>query len=213
MIDSGIFLPGTPVMFDVSRAFSLKGQTFFRGFKEGHYLIIDLPNDENGAALVLKDEMPCILRFLFQGKVYAFQSEIIRVVRYPYPFVFIRYPEEIDSINIREVERYSVRIVAAFSEQAMEREGEENFRGTLIDLSDRGCLLETDCSFTIDTLLFLAFNLPNEERILNLACKVRRIFKKEEYYNLGLRFLVSEDPDIEKIIRYLGYLEALKGQT
>jgi c-di-GMP-binding flagellar brake protein YcgR len=213
MVESKIFLAGTPVMIDISRASGIKGHTFFRGHKEGHYLILDLPNDEDGAALALKDEMPCIVRFLFQGKVYAFQSEILRVIRYPYPFIFIPYPQELNSINLREVERYSVRIAATFSEQAMERAGKENYRGTLIDLSDKGCLLEAEHSFNIDTLLFLAFNLPNEEPILNLACKVRRISKKEAIYHLGLQFLVSEDPDIEKINRYLSYLEGLRIQA
>jgi c-di-GMP-binding flagellar brake protein YcgR len=212
MLEAGIFLPGTPVMFTVSGAVGKKGHTFFRGCNEGHYIILDRPNDDKGVPLSLKDHMPCIVRFLFQGMVYAFQSKIIRVISYPYPFVFIEYPQKIDSINLRNDERYAVQIPAIFSEQAMESTEEGNLQGNLIDLSVTGGLLEVNRSFNSDTLLFLAFNLPNEELILNLACKVRRITKKEETYHLGLKFSVLEDPDIEKIKRYLGFLGTLKIQ-
>jgi c-di-GMP-binding flagellar brake protein YcgR len=213
MPDSGIFVPGTQVMFEVPRSLETKGQTFFRGCKEDHYIILDYPNNANGVPLALKDQMPCIVRFLFQGKVYAFETEIIRTVRYPYPFVFIHYPQELDYINLRNSERYPIRIPAVFSEQAIEGSVEGNPEGRMLDLSERGCLLEAKRLFDLDTLLFLAFNLPNEEMIMNLAAKVRRISRKEETYYLGLQFLVSEDPDIEKIRRYLAYLEALQIQA
>jgi c-di-GMP-binding flagellar brake protein YcgR len=213
MPDSGIFLPGTQVMFEVPRSLETKGQTFFRGLKEDHYIILDYPNNANGVPLVLKDQMPCVVRFLFQGKVYAFQSEIIRTIRFPYPFVFIQYPQKLDYINLRNSERYPIRIPTVFSKQAMEGPLEGILEGRILDLSDRGCLLETNQAVELDALIFLAFTLPNEESIKNLAVKVRRISKKEEAYYLGLQFMISEGPDLEKINRYLSYLQLLQVQV
>ncbi|MBA4393585.1 MAG: hypothetical protein C0407_08535 [Desulfobacca sp.] len=210
MPESGIFVPGTQVMFEVPRSLEAKGQTFFRGCKEDHYIILDYPNNASGVPLTLRDQMPCIVRFISHGKVYAFKSEIIRTVRYPYPFVFIQYPQELDYINLRNSDRYHIRIPTDFSEQALEGSMEENPEGRLLDLSERGCLLTTTKHFDLDTLLFLAFNLPNEEMIMNLAAKVRRISRKDETYHLGMQFLVTEDPDIDKIRRYLTYLQALQ---
>jgi c-di-GMP-binding flagellar brake protein YcgR len=212
MPDSGIFLPGTQVMFEVPRSLETKGQTFFRGCKEDHYIILDYPHNANGVPLVLKDQMPCIVRFLFQGKIYAFQSEIIRTIRFPYPFVFIHYPQKLDYINLRNSERYPIRITTVFSKQTMEGPLEGNLEGRILDLSDRGCLLETNQPVELDVLIFLTFALPNEEAIQNLAVKVRRISKKEETYYLGLQFMISEGPEIEKINRYLSYLQLLQVQ-
>lgn len=213
MLDSAIFLPGTQVLFEVPHLSGVKSQTFFRGCREDHYIILDYPYNSNGVPLPLKDGMPCIIRFICQGKVYAFPSEIQRTVRYPYPFVFINYPQELDHINLRNTERYPIRIPTVYSEQALEGTHDGCPSGQLLDLSETGCLLETDQRFDLETLLFLAFNLPNQEPIKNLSVKVKRISRKEEAYQLGLQFVVSEDPDIEKIRNYLSYLQSLRIQN
>ncbi len=157
--------------------------------------------------------MACIIRFLFQGKVYAFQSEIQKTIRYPYPFVFINYPDQLDHINLRDTERYPLLIPTVYSERALEGKPEDCLSGHLLDLSESGCLLKTEQRFESETLLFLAFDLPNGDSVLNLAGKVKRISRKEESYHLGLHFVVSEDPDIEKIKIYLSYLNLLRIQT
>lgn len=206
MPDCEIFLPGTPVMFEIPRSLEGKCPTYFRGYKEDHYIILDYPNNANGIPVPLKDQTSCIIRFIYEGKVYAFKSEIIRAVRYPFPLVFIQYPQALDNINLRNVERHNIRIPAIYSLKAMEEHQKGNPEGRLLDLSEAGCLLETIHSIEVGTMLFLAFRLPNEGRIQNLAAKVRRAFKKEETYHLGLQFMITEDPDIERIKRYLAYL-------
>lgn len=208
MPDCEIFLPGTPVMFEIPRSLEGKCPTYFRGYKEDHYIILDYPNNANGIPIPLKDQTPCIIRFIFAGKVYAFESEIIRAVRYPFPLVFIQYPQALANINLRNVERHSIRIPAIYSLQAMEEHQKGNQEGRLLDLSAAGCLLETTHAIEVETLLFLAFRLPNEERIQNLVAKVRRASKKEEAYHLGLQFMITEDPDIEKIKRYIAHLQS-----
>jgi len=212
--DKTIFLPGTQVMFEVPQLLSPKCTTFFRGFKEHHYIILDFPYDPSGVPLPLKDQMSCVVRFLFQGKVYGFESQIQQTSKYPYPFVFINYPKELNYINLRSSERYPIRIPAVYSKEALAILGslEGHPAGVMLDLSEKGCLLETNQSIELETPLFLAFNLPNQELIQNLAAKVKRISRKDEAYQLGLMFMVSEDPDIEKIRNYLSFLSGLQIQ-
>lgn len=213
MPDMGIFLPGTLVQFEIPHLSEAKCQTFFRGCREDQYIILDYPYYPTGLPLPLKDGMACIIRFLFQGKVYAFQSEIQKTIRYPYPFVFINYPQDLDCINLRNSERYPIRIPTVYAKEAQEGDSEGHPCGQMCDLSAKGCLLETNQPFELDTLLFLSFSLPNQEPIKNLAAKVRRISKKEEVYHLGLQFVDSRNQVIEKIGGYLSYLESLQIQA
>ena len=213
MIDSRIFMPGTQVKFEVPRTLDTKGQTFFRGYREDHYIILDYPCNDNRVPLPLKDKMKCIVRFLYQGKAYAFESEIQRTARYPYPFIFINYPDKLDNINLRNSERFSIRFPTFYNQEALEGALENYPSGMMLDLSEKGCLLETKQLLEQETLLFLAFNLPDQALIKNLVAKVKRISKKEEVYRLGMMFMVSEDPDIEKIRAYLSYMSAIQAQA
>jgi c-di-GMP-binding flagellar brake protein YcgR len=213
MPDISLFLPGTQVLFEIPHLSEARCQTFFRGCRQDHYIILDYPYYSNGVPLPLKDGMDCVVRFIFQGKVYAFQSQVQKAIRYPYPFVFINYPPKLAQINLRSTERYPILIPTVYSERALEGIQEGSLSGQLLDLSESGCLLETDQRFEMETLLFLAFKLSNQDSIMNLAGKVKRISRKEESYHLGLQFVVSEDPDIEKIKIYLSYLNLLRIQT
>ena len=205
-VDSSLFIPGTTVLFESPHIADSRTQTFFRGCKQDEYLILDYPENETGVPLTLKDGMPCIIRFLHQGRAFAFQSIIDKVLRYPYPFIFVTYPSELDSLNLRDSERHNVRFQAVYHQKSAEDAPKDDQIGTILDLSDRGCLLETDQPQTQESLLLLSFKLPNQKAIKNLAAKVRRISRREESYRLGLMFMVSEDPDIEKIREYLSYL-------
>jgi c-di-GMP-binding flagellar brake protein YcgR len=208
-VDPSLFLPGTPVMFEAPRLIDSRSQTFFRGCKEDEYIILDYPLSENGVSLALKDGMRCIVRFLFQGKAFAFEADIQKAVRYPYPFIFVTYPDELVNINLRNSERHSVRLPVFYHHKAIEKVSSA-LTGTILDLSEKGCLLETDQPQNPDTLLFLALTLPNQKTIRNLATKVRRVSRRDEKFLLGLMFMVSEDPDIEKIKEYLSHLKSLQ---
>ncbi len=209
MIDSRIFMPGTHVMFEVPRLLNSKSQTFIRGCKENAYIILDYPGNSDGVPLTLKDQMKCVVRFLSQGKAYAFESQIQKTIRYPYPFIFITYPLKLDNINLRNSERQPIRIPTSYNQQALEGPLEKYPAGLLLDLSEMGCLLETNQPLAPGTQVFLAFTLPNQEIIKNLVAKVKRISRKDEHYRLGLMFVVSEDPDSEKVKDYLFHLRAL----
>lgn len=117
MVKSEIFLPGTRVMFEVTYLPDAKFHTFIRGCKENHYIILDYPLTSLGTPLNLKEAMRCVARFLSQGKVYGFQSEIQKITRYPYPFIFINYPRHIDCINLRNTTRIPIRIPVVYSRQ------------------------------------------------------------------------------------------------
>jgi c-di-GMP-binding flagellar brake protein YcgR len=208
-VDASLFLPGTAVMFESPRLLDSRSQTFFRGCKEDEYIILDFPLNDNGVPLALKDGLPCVVRFLFQGKAFAFEAEIQKGVRYPYPFIFITYPTELDNINLRNSERHTVRLPVFYHHKAIEKVSSA-MTGNILDLSEKGCLLEADQSQPPDTLLFLALTLPNQKTIKNLAAKVRRVSRRDEKFQLGLMFMVSEDPDIEKIKEYLSHLKSLQ---
>jgi c-di-GMP-binding flagellar brake protein YcgR len=209
-VDSGIFCPGTSVLFESPRLPDSRTQTFFRGCKQDEYLILDYPQNDIGVPLALKDGMPCIIRFLHEGKAFAFQSEIDKVLRYPYPFIFVTYPTELENLNLRDSERHNVRFPGVYNHKSADGTSKNDLPGVILDLSAKGCLFETVHPQNPDSIILVSFSLPNQKNIKNLAAKIRRVSKREETYRLGLMFMVSEDPDIEKINEYLAYLGSLQ---
>ncbi|MBA4393586.1 MAG: hypothetical protein C0407_08540 [Desulfobacca sp.] len=210
MPESGIFLPGTKALIEIPQLLDSKSQTFFRGYKEDQFIILDFPHDAKGGPLPLKDLMPCIVRFFFQGKEYSFKSEIQKILPNTYPLVFINYPQAFDSISLRNSERCSMRIPTVYSRQLLEGDQEEQPVGQMLDLSEMGCLLEADQCQELDDRLFLTFTLPNQDVIKNLEAKIRRISRKGDLHHLGVLFVNSTDPRLQKIRTYLSFLESFQ---
>jgi len=208
MTESRIFMPGSFANFEIPHSAVIKSSTYIRGCKEGHYIILDHPLEKNDVQVMLQNDMPCIVRFLYQGKIYAFESRIMEIVKVPFPFIFTTYPEKLESINLRSTDRYPIQLSASFHLEGMENEN--NSPGTLLDLSETGCLLRTDHPQKTETLLSLTFSLPNGESIKDLSVCVKRVSRNDVAFLLGLQFMGKEDRGIEKISKYLSHLKDLQ---
>lgn len=190
-----------------------KFHTFIRGCKENSYIILDYPLNPGGTPLNLKELLRCVVRFLFQGKVYGFQSEIQKIARYPYPFIFINYPREIDCINLRKTSRIPLRIPVVYCREPIASSPAGYPTGYLLDLSDNGCLLETTEPLETGAAYFLSFELPNQDLIKNLPAQIKRVARKENSYHQGTMFQNTEGPEMAKVQEYLSYLKRLQLQA
>jgi hypothetical protein len=105
------------------------------GMEPGNFLIILTPPIANiGSKLYQKNHG--IVRYLFSGRVYAFRSTLLSLIKDPYRLAILTYPASIENINLRKDERISSLIAAEMSAK------EQSYEGIISDISNGGCSFE-----------------------------------------------------------------------
>jgi hypothetical protein len=105
------------------------------GMEPGNFLIILTPPIANlGSKLYQKNHG--IVRYLFSGRVYAFRSTLLSLIKEPYRLSILTYPTSIENVNLRKHERISSLIAAEMSANGQLHEG------IISDISDGGCSFE-----------------------------------------------------------------------
>ncbi|MCX5819779.1 MAG: flagellar brake protein [Deltaproteobacteria bacterium] len=105
------------------------------GMEPGNFLIILTPPIANlGSKLYQKNH--AIVRYLFSGRVYAFRSTLLSLIKEPYRLSILTYPTSIENVNLRKHERISSLIAAEMSAKGQLHEG------IISDISNGGCSFE-----------------------------------------------------------------------
>jgi c-di-GMP-binding flagellar brake protein YcgR len=204
-----LFKPGTPISLELPRENNSKLNTFFLGSKKDEYVFVDFPFTSN-RYLPVEEDAPCIVRFVTDGKVYAFQSFILKVIKHPFSFLLIAYPQSVDQVNLRSSDRYRVKLDVSYSQNGQDSSDDDRSKGQLIDISEGGCLLKATAPCALETTLCLFFTLPEIGDIKDLEASVQRINKGEDDYELGLRFSNSQSPNHKLIRNYLNQIDKLQ---
>jgi c-di-GMP-binding flagellar brake protein YcgR len=209
MMTNSLFNPGTLVTLELPRDKNLKLKTSFLGYKEEEYIFLDFPSSKTGY-LPIEDDAPCIIRFVTNGQVYGFQSFILKILKHPFPFLIIKYPQSLEHIELRTSYRYPVKLEISFSLDGSDGGEGNRLKGLIIDISEGGCLLQTKDHFRLGTILFLFINLPQIGTINDLEARVHRIDKKRDHYSLGLNFSNNQDPNREQVRKYIDQIDKLQ---
>ncbi len=111
------------------------------GVDDGKYLIVKIPSlhtMENVSNLLVNGN-EITAKYMHKGTMFGFQSTIIDLIHNPFKLVFIKYPDKIDSYDVRGNKRVECFLPAnvKITEHILE--------GSITDISRAGCL------FTLDT--------------------------------------------------------------
>jgi hypothetical protein len=105
------------------------------GMEPGNFLIIQTPPIANlGTKLYQKNHG--IVRYLFSGRVYAFRTTLLSLIKEPYRLSILTYPTAIENVNLRKHERIPSLITAKMSAKGQLHEG------IISDISNGGCSFE-----------------------------------------------------------------------
>ena len=203
------FSPGLRLIVEFPSIFNNKFNSLFRGFKQNQYVIIDHPI-HNSLPVQLDEGIVCMVRFIEAGKACGFMSEVLGFARRPFPLVFLKYPESIESSNIRREERYPVRLNLAFSTDKESDNKNERVKGEILNLSSSGCLLSSPKSFSVETILYLVIPFPEHGLAVDLESEVKNCQKIEDINHMGLSFSDSLQPVHAKVNAYLENLKLLR---
>jgi c-di-GMP-binding flagellar brake protein YcgR len=161
------------------------------GVDPGNYLIIQTPSLVDIASK-RHQKNHVIVSYLFYGRVYAFRCTLLLLVKEPYRFALLSYPEALDNINLRKHERISCIIVAEI------RLHDQAYEGIVSDISKGGCSFEFNRSdqrgFPIlkvqeEIVISLQFKEKGEIVVFNTV--IRAIQTDRESMMCGLQFTTS----------------------
>jgi len=196
--------PGEPMFFTRQ----VSGQRFkssapFIGLN-GHELVLTGVPLVSGAPLLTTIGTPCVIRYVDQGVMYGFSSTVTYIQHEPLKMIYLTYPDQVEKIELRCEERFSVNFAAQIFFQ--EGEEEKNVSGSIVDLSCSGCRFTGPLFFDVGDKLRLSFQLSDGTAIDDLPAEVRNGRSGDvDQYEFGVRF-ESRPAEIHNFIIQLASL-------
>jgi hypothetical protein len=209
LINENLFSPGLPLSIELPFIEKIRCTSFFRGCKEYHYVLIDHPI-HNGIPVLIENNKSFVVRFIHDGNVFGYSGHIIAIIKKPFPLVFLTYPDQLESLNLRTNPRYPVRIEVTYAHQTPEGPAPVTGTGLIINISEGGCLLEGEDFYDQGSRLTLSFTIPPQEAIQELEVEVKRVRKKGIHAHLGLTFVTPSESNLRKINEYLARMKSLQ---
>tara|TARA_B100001094_G_C18177674_1_gene798845 strand:+ start:72 stop:803 length:732 start_codon:yes stop_codon:yes gene_type:complete len=165
------------------------------GFDHGKFLMFHRPILK-GIPLSLAPGDRFIIKFVSKGQLVGFRSRLLGsygtvIENTPLNVFFSSFPDEIESLDIRSVERKDVFIPARiqFREQ-------QECKAIVLDLSRRGARILFNPPFPIkkNSKLKCSIMLPTNRNIIGQQISVKRVFRLPDgKVEIGVTFDFSED--------------------
>ncbi|MEW5817780.1 MAG: flagellar brake protein, partial [Spirochaetota bacterium] len=170
------------------------------GWKTDHLVIIEMPV-LNGVYVNLADGCTCIVRYIYCGNAYGFETKVLRNINdTKLPLIYLSYPKSVEKISLRRYHRIQTQI-PAFIEVPVEG-NIRRLEGNILDLSVGGCLLDMNgqedkaVSLDIDIRVKISFTLANSgEQVEGILAVVKRVQKTQDNMMAGVQF-IDLSPDM-----------------
>ena len=169
-------------------------KTDFVGMERGRYLIVRLPRIP-GVREQLYDEKPVKVRYIHEGNVYGFESLVVSILATPFRLLFLTYPKNIETLNLRQCPRVDCYLPVAVGLS------DNRYDGLVLNLSCGGCQVVVETKdkvalpkIAVDEDITLEFKMFASDKNMNLAGKVKNINVNEPRMYLGVKYNeLSED--------------------
>ena len=161
------------------------------GMEPNEYMIVKTPtlSQFGGISVKLYSGNRVVVRYVFGGSVYGFETSIIESISSPYRLLFLKTPKVVSERNIRANRRMNTtlpgRVIA----------GDSVIEGTITDISIEGCRFEArrnkDAAAPLEelgTAIDIALQLPGVSGELSLKGIIRNVRKDGDSLELGLAF-------------------------
>jgi c-di-GMP-binding flagellar brake protein YcgR len=174
------------------------------GMERDRYLIVRTPRTP-GSTEHLYVEKALTVRFMHEGHIFGFSSEVLWVMAAPFKLIFLRYPYEVEALNLRAGQRVDCFLPTSV------RCGEEWLSGVVVNLSAGGCQVVLDAkagqplpTLAVNSGLVLEFRLAGSDKSVMVGGGAKNISMSENRLYLGVKF-EDDTPEYtrELIARYV----------
>lgn len=187
----------------------------FVGLANSRCIIATCPDDDISEVLsrAIVLDNPVVVRYIHDGKIFGFQSEIIGSISEPARLIFMNYPKIVEKLDLRRQKRLSCLLPAKITIvcKTGDTSAFEALSGTIVDITTSGCRFKTKLKhFSSKDMLSglndaeIEFLLPGVGDSLSIRSGIKSLADKDEFALLGVQFLSIS----EKNKRYLdGFIE------
>lgn len=180
---------------------SFKGKTSVCGWKEGKYLLLDVPN-----GWMVKPNQHIVARLVSDGAYCGFASEVIG--HFPEINVAaLSFPDDISESSARRNGRYPAAIPTHAARQPSAAGPEKN--GLITDISLGGLKFTCHMMFRVGEKVFLNFTLPTGASVTAAVVTVKSMKAFEKKYEYGGEFDItcqSVQKAVGKLMDRLGHV-------
>jgi len=160
----------------------------FVGMEADDFLIVRTP-----ASPLLKEHLlpgnQVTVRFVHLGNAYGFRSSILSHIANPVPLMFLSYPQQIETLNLRKARRISC-LIPAWAQLKDHR-----FDGMITDISPDGCRFsfrlakgQQEAAIEVQDELTLSFPLLGMKGEQSFHGSIMNLGRDLEKVSLGMRF-------------------------
>ncbi|MBF0274152.1 MAG: flagellar brake protein [Nitrospinae bacterium] len=200
-IQSKTFRSKIHVGTQIQIEFMGKKFSIIRGTKHPHFIMIDTPLSK-GKHLVFDNQKKIMLRFIFEGVVYGFETVILKQFFHPH-ILILKFPSTVSAFNLRKNKRVKLLIPIFI---AAEAKG-QRYQGALMNISEEGCLLSIRMKLKLNCgdPCYVSFELPTGKKINSLMGEIVRVEDYEESIIYGVKFSEKDLEHIGQIKTFLKY--------
>lgn len=184
------------------RGDDLKITTVLVGIVPEEYLIIRVPAIP-GILNKLADGSPIIIRYIYDGNIYGFNSTILAYTHKPSLIAFMAYPTSIEIMNLRKSQRLECLLPAKIKTL------EKTFTGVILDISSGGCRLYIEYgpgdspAVDVEQDVELSFQLTGKAEEQLVACKIQNLKKDSMLAEIGLQFNPEHRETLDNVNTYI----------
>lgn len=171
----------------------IEGVTFsvssiFIGLLKDEFMIVTLPKRYKSVKNKLFPSNKMVVKYLYEGSVFAFQTSVIEMITNPIRALAIEYPKVIQKRELRIVKRNNVVIPGRFEAKQVE------LSIVVFDISKNGCRFKYHDDKTTMTplregdLLRLYCQFPGMSEEVAAMASVRNVRREKEKLSVGVQF-------------------------
>ncbi len=174
---------GTPLSIEThQKKNALSGKLV--GMKVGKYLIVDISGVKSDTIVLVEKDLIQV-KYVNLEDIFSFSSRVLTVLNQPDNLVFLKYPDMVESCNIRSHKRVECFL------PIHTKIGGQNVSGVITNISQRGCLCTIDHFTSMgninDQLITLFFPYGDLET-LSISGDVRSTQMQGSQINAGIKF-------------------------
>ena len=203
-------LPGKLIDLQFSNPISIRFKLTLVGYETGKYLILKCPAQvgKNDFKDVLVEGNGAIVRYIVEdqrGECVAFTTNIIALTVRPERLMYLAYPKNIESRQLREASRLQTHIPAKISVTENPSDDDKTLlHGLIIDISPTGCRFAIHVKTGFLALkrrqVFVHILSPQDSSTQVIRAYIRNNQMKGDRLNVGIEFAEDEQYKLHKLL-------------
>ncbi|MEL0639193.1 flagellar brake protein [Pseudoalteromonas aliena] len=203
-------LPGKLIDIQLNNPIQMRFKLTLIGYDVGKYLILKYPaqSGKNDYIDVLTEGNGAIVRYIIEderGECVAFSTTILAISFRPERLVYLAYPKNVESRQLRETNRLRTHIPAKISlNKNYNLESENLLHGLIIDISPSGCRFVIHVSSGFLALkrrqVFVHIISPLDSKPVIISSFIRNNQMKDNKLNVGIEFSPDEQFKLHELL-------------